>query len=165
MVAPINSIKHYVHKSNSQIASGANTVITVVSAVVAPATGTAAEVIQGSIIKAVHCEIWVLPDGATDVTDQFNLAIYKAPIGIGAMSVTDMLNMGSYQNKKNILYSSQGVLGPSLDGQGGVPVIRGWVLIPKGKQRFGLEDQFLVTVGSTGTTMRVCGLFTFKEYR
>jgi len=34
--------------------------------------------------------------------------------------------------------------------------------IPKGKQRFGFSDRFVVTVHGTGA-LRVCGLATYKE--
>ncbi len=78
------------------------------------------------------------------------------------MTYAQSLNLGAYPNKKNILYTTQGVIG-GRDTQA-IPVMRQWLLIPKGKQRMGLADKVEVTIASTGTAMQRCGIFTFKEY-
>ncbi len=165
MLAPINSIKHYVPQTNVGIASGAGLSITLVESVAAPATATTAEVKQGAIVKAIHVEYWLLNTGVTAEETQFVIALEKVPGGAsGAMSVTDLLNLGAYDNKKNILWTSQGILASALDGVQAMPIIRTWVLIPKGKQRFGLNDKLVLSLTSVGQTLNICGLSTFKEY-
>ncbi len=164
MLAPINSVKHYVHRSNTSVASGAVLNTTVADSVVAPATSTAADVKQGSILKAVFIEFWLWGGGLTGVDTQFNLAFYKAPVGVVAITAAQLNNLGSYPNKKNVFYHTQGVIGAGVDGSPAVPVLRQWMLIPKGKQRFGLDDRLFISVTSTGTALQVCGFITYKEY-
>jgi len=162
MLAPITSIKHYVHRANSVIATG--NVLTH-SVVIAVAKGAAralpSNVEEGAVVKAVHLEYWIC--GTLDAaTSQFAFIVYKLPAGQVVADATDMANLGSWDNKKNILFSSQGVL-PEGESSQSIPVIREWIKIPKGKQRFGLNDSFRVTFFSVGT-LQVCGLATYKEY-
>ncbi len=164
MLAPIQSIKHYVHRSITAIASGVLLSNLVTESVVAPATANAFSVMQGSVVKAVHLEMWISGDEATDTNSQFVLIVEKVPGNGTPMTAAQSLNLGSYPNKKNILFTSQGNLAASIDGAQAVPVIRDWVLIPKGKQRQGLDDQIVVHISAVGA-LKVCGLFTYKEYR
>ncbi len=167
MLAPINSNKHYVYRSNLVVNSGViqNTVIAVSK--VAPAAAGADEVEEGSIIKAIYCEMWVLGAHASGPASvQFNAAVYKDPGGSNPLAFTDMVNLGSYNNKKNIFWTSQGVLQGELSkGAQAVPLIRTWLMIPKGKQRMGLGDELVLAVSSTGADLRICGMFTYKEFR
>ncbi len=164
MKSPINSIKHYVQKTNSAVASGGLVQEFFAVSVVAPAAATTSEVTQGSVIKAIHPEIWICGDDDANVTSQFTFIIEKVAGGQTAATVTNLLNLSAYPNKKNVLYSSQGVLGSQRLGNQSIPVFRDWLKIPKGKQRMGLGDslQFSLTFIGDG---RVCGTTTYKEYR
>ncbi len=166
MVAPINSIKHYVHRTNVNIASAAIQNNEVVSAVsVASVGANAQEVEEGAVVKAVYIEMWLLASGATGSATQFVLTVEKKLAGAPNMTAAQILSLGSYPNKKNILYTTQGVLGNFVDGSPAVPIIRAWIKIPKGKQRFGLTDKLMLNITTVGTTMNVCGIFIFKEYK
>ncbi len=160
---PINSIKHYVHRTNSTVASGALQTNVVVHSVVAPATATAADVKEGSIVKAIYCEFWIVSAGSPTTEAQFIIIVEKLPGNSTGITAAQALNLGAYPNKKNILYVSQGILG-SREVTGAIPVIRTWVLIPKGKQRMGLDDQLLFHLAPVGQTIKACGIFTYKEY-
>ncbi len=162
MLAPISSIKHYVHRSNAAVATGAVLTATLVDVVAKGAARTGAQTVEeGCVIKAIHLEYWIC--GIDDaVTSQFAFVVYKLTAGDVPPTATDMANLGSWNNKRNILFSSQGVL-PKDESAISVPVIRDWIKIPKGKQRFALGDQFSVTVFSVGT-LQFCGLATYKEY-
>ncbi len=165
MLAPINTIKHYVHRTNISVATGTNRTEVLAESVVAPATANSFSVKEGSIIKAMHIEFWINSDGATGTTVQFILIVEKVPAGQASVTTAQIVNLGAYPNKKNILYSTQGNLGASVDGQSSIPLIRSWLLIPKGKQRMGLGDEIVATIhpiGSVGAA--VCGLTTYKEY-
>ncbi len=164
MLAPINTNKHYVHRTNQGVGTGTASIHTIVDAVVAPAVANAFDVRQGAIVKAVHLEYWLWNAGATTVDSQFNFVVMKLPSGLADPTAAQLNNLGSFENKKNIFFSSQGVLGAGVDGQGAVPVIRDWMLIPKGKQRMGLGDKIVVAFTPTGATMQICGLTTYKEY-
>ncbi len=158
----ITARKHYVANTLLTITSAATREVFVVNAVVAPATGTSADTVEGSVIKAVFIEDWLVTDkDATDST-QFIYIILKLPSGLDAPGIGDMLNLGAYDNKKNILFMSQGALVQS--GGQAIPVHRGWIKIPKGKQRFGLGDRLAVVISSIGQSIQNCGFKTYKEY-
>lgn len=164
MRAPINSIKHYVNRPNVQVLTGAERTDKIVLGVAAPATATTAEVIQGAVVKAVYLEFWIGGDGSTGNESQFNFTVEKKRETETDITNAQMNNLMSYPNKKNILFTSQGIIPAMLDGGMTIPVIRNWVKIPKGKQRIGLDDEIVVNVSSVDA-IRYCGFATYKEYR
>ncbi len=164
MRAVINSIKHYVQLDNTVVGSAAVRVEDLVNAVTQSAAGAATdEVLEGSIVKAIYIEMWI-KSGATAGNDtKFQLALEKLPAGGTPLTFAGMNNMMAYVNKKNVFYFTQGVIG-DLTIQG-VPVVRQWFKIPRGKQRFGLGDRFVVTISATGFNIDTCGFATYKEYK
>ncbi len=162
MLAPISSIKHYSQRSNAAVATGVALSHTAANAVAKGGSRSDPSIVEeGCVIKAVYLEYWIC--GTLDgTTTQFTFVAYKLPSGQATATATNMGALGAWNNKKNILFSSQGVL-PEGESSMSIPVIRQWVLIPKGKQRFGLGDQFMVTVFSVGT-LQFCGFATYKEY-
>ncbi len=137
-----------VHTSVSAVAKGA-------------ARSTTDKVEEGCVIKAIHLEYWLNGNGSNQTT-QFVLIAYKLPSGLTEPTVSDMLNLQAWPNKKNILFSSQGNLAEG--GNSSIPVLRDWIKIPKGKQRFGLEDKFQVAVATVDADLQECGMVTYKEY-
>ncbi len=167
MVATINSIKHYVHFSQATIVAGAiqnNVIVDTVSVSAAGAASTDVE--EGAVVKAVYIEFWISNDGDSSATIQFTISIEKLPTGNPLMTTTQSQNLGAYPNKKNILYTTQGIVGSEASGMP-MPIVRAWYLIPKGKQRFGLGDRVVCNItniaGATGITR--CGISTFKEFK
>ncbi len=161
----IMTVKHLVHQSLATIASGAISNIDVVNVVVAPAAANSNEVQEGSILKAVYIEMWVTSTGTTGQTCSFNMTVEKVPSDATDMTFTQSANLGAYPNKKNIFYTTQGVVGASVDGSNSIPLYRQWIKIPKGKQRMGLGDKILLNINAIGTTLAICGIFIYKEYR
>ncbi len=161
MLAPIVSIKHYINRSNVQILSGAERTDQIAVGVVAPAVATTADVKQGSVIKSVYLEFWLGGD-ETAAESQFNFTIEKKRVEETDITNAQMNNLMSYPNKKNILYTTQGIVPAMLTGGMTIPVYRDWLKIPKGKQRFGLSDELVVNVSSVGA-IRYCGFATYKE--
>ncbi len=164
MLAPINSIKHYVQTANTGITSGNAASIVLVNAVVAPAAATTADVIQGAVIKAIYVEFWLGGDATSGTESQFVVTMEKKKVEETDPTAAELLNLGSYSNKKNVLYTTQGIVSAMLDGGITIPVFKGWVKIPRGKQRFGLEDEFVFSITAVGN-LRLCGFATYKEYR
>ncbi len=162
MLSPINTIKHYVPRTNLSVASGAVQAQNLVTTIAKGAARAAvSDVEEGAVIKAIHVEFWLNGRGASSTT-QFTAALYKLPGSQANPTVTNLLNLGAWDNKKNILWTSQGVLGEDMAQS--IPVIREWVLIPKGKQRFGLGDQFQFALTPVGNAIQLCGMATYKEY-
>ncbi len=165
MLAPIQSIKHYVQVSTATVAAGAATNIEIVDAVSVAAVGAATnEVEEGSLVKAIFNEMWLSATGSSAQTGQFNLLIEKVPSGQAPVTAAQMATLSAYPNKKNILYHSSGIIGVAQDGPT-VPIIRNWIMIPKGKQRFGLGDRFFLTIVAGVEPIQHCGFFTYKEYK
>ncbi len=163
MLAPIVSDKHYVQQSNTTLASAAVAVISLAVAVARGDTRTATnQVYEGSVIKAMFIEWWLNGSGASDATTQFDVIVYKLP-GVGTNpTATDLLNLQAWDNKKNILFTTHGVIGGI--GNQSIPIMRQWFKIPKGKQRIGLNDRIQIALTSTGTALQHCGFSTYKEY-
>ncbi len=159
MLAPINSIKHYVQVPIVTVTNGTTSARAIANAVVAPAVGTTDEVNIGSVIKAIYVEIWV--DG--DISEATVVAtIVKRVAGSVAPTFTNMNNLMAYENKANVLQVHQG-LTPAGDNI--IPVFREWIKIPKGKQRMAVGDKLTLSIAATGTEVHYCGFFTYKEYQ
>lgn len=156
MKPTINSEKHYVHFPVFTVTNGARTATFVLRT--DNALGNAFDVRVGAVVKAIYLEVWV--EGAT-VSTTVEVAFVKLPSGAAGPTFTDMANMGAYVNKKNVLEYHEGLM-PT--GGNIIPLFRGWVMIPKGKQRMGLGDDFVFTVAAVGADASVCGFATFKEY-
>ncbi len=162
MLAPISSIKHYVARTNATVASGNVLIAGSANAVAKGNARSSTDVVEeGCVIKAVHLEYWLNGRGASNTT-QFTFIVYKLPSEGAVPTASDMANLQAWTNKKNILFSSQGVLGQS--GSQSIPVIRDWIMIPKGKQRFGLGDKFQSCLFASGESIQLCGMATYKEY-
>ncbi len=161
MRAPITAVKHLVNITPTTATVGTLNAIDLATAVVSVNANNSSEVVEGATIKAIYLEFWYTGDDAVQGSQQTYFE--KRPSASPTMTFTNAGAIFSYPNKKNILFSSQG-LTPS-NTQNPIPIIRGWVKIPKGKQRFGLGDK--LTFNFTGLTdgTVVCGLAIYKEYR
>ncbi len=93
----------------------------------------------------------------------FTITLEKVPGAGNTITFTESTDLFSYANKKNIIYTTQGLA--SNDGIAApIPVIRQWFKIPKGKQRMGLGDTWNLNVSSRGSDdLIMCGFMTYKE--
>ncbi len=159
----IKSKKHIFQISQSTVAQAAAAHTTFITA--QEATGTAPNhVEEGAIVKACYVEFWLSQDSAS-VVGSYTVTLLKDPGGNALLTSAQMAALHDYDNKKNILFTAQGLLAPNDGGQ--VAVLRGWYKIPKGKQRFGLGDTLTVSVRNNNATaidINFCGLAIFKEY-
>ncbi len=159
MLAPITSVKHFVQRSALTVATGvANSFVIVDALAKGTAVATTADVEEGSVVKAVFLEMWAKMSAAGQT---YTAVVVKQPGGIASPTATEMSNLASYANKKNILATHQG-LAPA-DGNV-IPFFREWIKIPKGKQRFGLGDKLQMRVLSVGGNLVICGISIYKEY-
>ncbi len=160
MRAPIHSNKHYVQTSLSTVMALAVLEISLIRAVVPSGVNLVNEVTEGAIVKAIFIEEW-LRTGDT-AAGSFVVIVEKVPAGIAAPSAAQMAALATYENKKNILFTSMGTLNDqdSL----ATPVLRNWLKIPKGKQRFGLGDELRIVIFAQSLDIIRCGFATYKEY-
>ncbi len=163
MKAPIHSKKHIVQISQSTVSQAAVAGTIIVEALEATST-TPTVVEEGAIVKSCYVEFWVSQDSAS-VVGSYTVILLKNPGGNANPVTADIAALHDYDNKKNILFTAQGLLTPNDGGQ--VPVIRGWYKIPKGKQCFGLKDRLQVFIRNNNATaidINFCGLAIYKEY-
>ncbi len=162
MVRPmVHSVKHYVQFPIDQISTGTRQINTVCNAVEISQKNVASEVTEGSTVKAIYFELWLQNEGTLG---EFIMTITKDPETATGPTFNEQAALFTYSNKKNVLYTTQGLT--SNDGVSGpVNVIRGWVKIPKSKQRFGLGDSIHMNISNVSANDLVrCGITIFKEY-
>ncbi len=162
MRAPVTSSKHYVQKSLTTVIGGAIDVIVLAHAVERGnvSVGNAFEVADGSVVKAVFIEMWVRSTELSPGTALISLVKVSQNTSI---TFAEQTALQTYDNKKNVLYHTQGLT--NENSADGIPFVRGWFKIPKGKQRFGLGDKLVLGVSSQAAIDNViCGFATYKEY-
>ena len=131
--------------------------------VTANATATdPVEIDAGTIIKAVYVELWI--SSQANNVGQMNAIVSKATQNAG-ISFANMQNLHSAPFKRNIFYTTQGLTPDSNANP--TPFIRQWIKIPKGKQRFGVGDTLVLTVGNLNPTTDIdmCGFMLYKAYQ
>ncbi len=163
MRAPIHSKKHVFQISQAVVAQGA-IVNTAVVVAIEGAPSAPQHIDEGAIVKACYIELWVGIDAGSAI-GSYTVIIYKDPGGNSVMSTANAAAIHDYDNKKNILFTGQGLVAPETGGV--IPTMRGWYKIPKGKQRFGLGDQLRIGIrnnNAAATDIHFCGLAIYKEY-
>ncbi len=162
MKPPIVSRKHYVQFTQFTAASAAITAKNLAKAEAVQDVAGFADVTEGSVIKAVYIEFWFV---GSDTTPSTFVCTLEKLVGTSVTPIfTEMTTLDAYHNKKNILYTSQGLLGEQNTNP--TPVVRQWFKIPKGKQRFGLNDRLNFHIANLGSQDYLgCGFATYKEYQ
>ncbi len=154
----VHTEKHYVQQSLFAVGSGAIVPFTIAQAIAAAPT-SANHVREGATISAIYVEMWLTSDDAAAGTCIVTLE--KLPGSATAMTTVESASLSAYDNKKNVLHTQMGLLGPNV--QVPIAVIKGWFKIPKGKQRMGLEDSFVLNIHGQSNGCAGCGFFTYKE--
>ncbi len=156
----VTTRKHFVQKTLTTVATVSTDVTTFLQAVNPTLANLNIEVKEGAVVSAFYVEMWVIGS----VTNQFFTAVIaKLPGGVGNILQADLVDLNAYDNKKNILYTTQGLA--SNDGIAGpIPILRQWFKVPKTKQRFGLGDRLQFALSSRGSDdIIMCGFFMYKE--
>jgi len=161
MKAPIQSRKHYVQQTITPVSVGVNLNINVAIAKDLQSVASPGDIREGAIVKAVFVEVWVI--GQSDsASGNALLTIMKIPGGGTSLTAATHAALDGYDNKKNILYHTQGIINDGVANA--TPFIRQWFKIPKGKQRFGLDDRIVLSIMTQAESLNFCGFQTFKEY-
>ncbi len=157
----IQSVKKYIQISLATVLSGATRNDVLVNAVdVGAIAGNNQDVITGSIIKAVFVELWIR--GSETSPGSVLVSLLKQP-GDGSLpTFADMTNLTDYNNKKNVLYHTQGLTNDT--DADAIPFVRQWFKIPKGKQRMGLNDKIVLNTSAQALDCVICGFATYKSY-
>ncbi len=153
----VHTEKHVIQQSLFTIASGAiaNQIICAGKAVPTLVT----DVREGATVSAVYIEMWITSDDTTLGTTV--ITVERLAGNATFMLVGQAAALNSYTNKKNILHTQQGLTGSNL--QYPSAVIKGWIKIPKGKQRFSLNDSLILNIFAQSNGLTGCGFFLYKE--
>ncbi len=162
MKAAIHSSKHYVQTTLSTVSAGAITNQILASSVAVQNKNSVLEVEEGSQVKAVFVEFWLI-QGSSSI-GSFTAGLYKNPGGQNNMLTADAAALGDWDNKKNLLFVTQGLSPANTTFQ--LNLCRTWFKIPKGKQRMGLGDKlnFFIRNNNGTDDINFCGFTTYKEY-
>lgn len=163
MKAVINSVKHIVQRSLQLVEEQTMASHLIANTVTAEPTNPA-NVVVGSIIKAIFMEYWVLGESSQPCTTTWS--VEKLVNSATPMTQAQGQALMDYDNKKNIFKIGQGVVGDSNSNP--IPVIREWIKIPKGKQRFGQGDSLrfnISCIGEADNGLEFCGVSIYKEYQ
>jgi len=156
----VHSTKHYVQTSIATVLGGATLNTVLVDAVDVAAKTGLEEVEEGSSVKAVYLELWVRAGDTAAASGQ--LVVYKKVGDSSAPNATDMAALGNWDNKKNIFYTTMGLFNDQ--DADAIAIFKGWIKIPKSKQRMGLGDRIMWTIFTPTIDLHVCGFATYKEY-
>ncbi len=158
----IQSTKHYVQFPIDQITTATRQAIVLVEAVESTVANAATEVVEGAIVKAIYIELWL--QNSANLGEEIVVVFKDVVGGAGAPNFAEMSALFTFKNKKNILFTHQGL--SSNDGVGNpIPVIRSWIKIPKGKQRMGLGDRITMSIANVSSNdLNRCGFSIYKEY-
>ncbi len=104
--------------------------------------------------------MWLL--AGSQQPGSFQLTLEKISSNAPDMTHNDSTLLHDYGNKKNILYTTQGLVGDANTNPS--PLLRQWFKIPKGKQRFGLGDKLNLNLSSFAENITSCGVIIYKEY-
>ncbi len=162
MVRPmVHSTKHYVQTSITEVGAGAVGNVNLVLGVDVADKNTAAEVEEGASVKAIYIERWIR-GGTSSLLANGVTIVYKKNGDQSNPSASDMAALQDWDNKKNVLYTTQGLF--NSETEQATVILRNWIKIPKGKQRFGLGDALNISTFASGVAVDVCGFATYKEY-
>ncbi len=162
MVRPqVHSTKHYVQFPIDQVTTGTSQIVGLIQGVAVLNKNLSSEVEEGSSVKAIYVELWLQNQSNLG---EFIVTITKDLSNGSGPTFVEQASLMTYDNKKNVFYTSQGLT--SNDGVSGpVSVIRGWVKIPKSKQRFGLGDRLVLNIANvSANSLNRCGFAIYKEY-
>ncbi len=161
MVRPvIHSIKHYVQNSLETVVGGAVVAEGLITAVAPESVDAANEVVEGAVIKAVYLEVWIRAGDTVGASGQ--MVVYKSQSDTANPTATNMAALHDWSNKRNILYTTMGLFNDQ--DADAIAAFKGWIKIPKGKQRFALGDRLNWSIFTPTIDLHVCGFCTYKEY-
>jgi len=158
--AMVHSTKHYVQPGLRTIVAGAVESHVIAEGTPVGVTGDNDEVGEGNSVKAIYVESWIRAGGASP--GAYIMTVYKNPGTGQTFTAAQMAALFDAENKKNIIYTSQALFNDT--DADAIPIIKGWLKIPKSKQRMGLGDRWIMSTEAIGVDATICGFETYKEY-
>ncbi len=136
-----------------------------------PVLANVADIEPGSKVSSIFYVIYVYAEGG-EIANEVPLTDFyflKNPGNTwGSFSSTNLPTpgaTGSHKNKRHVLHEEKGLAGGGNASLTGVPMVfKGVIRIPRGKQRFGQDDRFIVAI-RTNFASKVCCKAIYKEIK
>ncbi len=144
---------------------GTTSVRTIANTVDSATLAVQADVERGCIIKAVWIEFWAQATAVvtTGTTNQFEAYLFKNP-GSNLTPPTPG-TQGTSNEKKFIMHSWKGLVGPRIEGYQAYEQRGRWFKIPKRYQRFGANDLLQLIFVFNGVAGLLCQHYVYKWYK
>ncbi len=145
-------------------ATGANTIVPLITTVDAAANTSVTEVTRGCKIFKLWLELLIYASAAVavGVTSGFDCYLIKNP---GAnLTPPSPGAVGSSNEKKFVFKSWKGIVGTRTEGSPPYSW-KGWIKIPRVYQRMGADDLIQLVIRPTGAAMLVCSDTIYKWYK
>ncbi len=155
----VHAEKHIVQRSLGAIAAGAIDNFDFAIGVSLPTAGNSVHVREGSTISAVYFEMWISGDDATQ--SSAIITVEKLSGSSTAMTTTESAALNAYDNKRNVLHTQMGLIPPDI--QYPMASVKGWIKIPRGKQRMSLGDRLTLNIHGQSNGVSFCGFILYKE--
>jgi len=156
----IDSEKRIVQITLSAVTGFAQASVNIVDAKQSITATDPREVSIGTVVKAVYLELWLLGSGQQPNTS--SVWFYKLPSGTGVPTAGQLADMNGWDNKNNILEAHMGLVGDANTNP--TPFFRGWIKIPKGKQRMSIGDKIGFSILAITEDVQFCGIAIYKRY-
>ncbi len=144
--------------------AGTKTAILIAEAQDSPTLAVTQDVERGCSIKAIWIEFWVsaTAEAAVGITHGIDMYLFKNP---GSNLTSPIPGTEGSSNEKRFIFKVwKGLIGART--QGFQPYSwKGWIKIPKGKQRMAVNDIWQLVFQSTGVNVLVCHKFVYKWYK
>ncbi len=169
--SPIHSTKHVVDSSGITGIVTNQILQTSVQALDNPVLANVAQVNPGSKISSIYYSVYFIAEGG-EIANEISLIDFyfiKVPANswttFAAATLPTPGATGSHINKRHVLHEEKGISGGGNVSLAGVPMVfKGVIKIPRGRQRFGQSDTFLMCA-RTNFASKFCIKCIYKEYQ
>ncbi len=146
------------------LADGTKLNVTIAEAQDSATLAVSKDVERGCVIKAIWIEFWISATAvvAPAVTNGIDCYLWKNP-GSNLTSPTPGTE-GTSNEKRFIFRVWKGLIGTRTEGFEPY-TFKGWIKIPKGKQRMAANDLWQIVLLSSGVNAIFCHKFVYKWYK
>ncbi len=159
----VHRIKH-ITDTNATVSAATTLPTVLILGRDAPVLAATREVESGAKVHGIFLNVQIQGNQITSgAIPNIYMAVYKSKGG----NIPDInpASTGANADKSNIIHQEMGMFqSDSVDGNPKT-LFKGVIVIPKGLQRFGIDDELVITVRSTAVNFKVCIQCIYKEFR
>ncbi len=158
----IHRIKHIVDKSATITATAVLPEV-LINTKDAPVLANTTEVETGAKVHGIFINVQIQANQSINAIPNIYMAIYKSPGG--NIPAIDPAQTGSNADKKQIIHQEMNFVETTSNTANPRTLFKGVVVIPRGMQRFGADDELIMSLKSNAINFSYCVQCIFKEFR